>query len=103
MNGMMGWSGTFSDMSALTVIFCPSAGTWMCWKVVIGKGVSVAAKQGSTGESGVSGMACGRQARAVQMVHFKGCCSDAGAQRGTCAQGTPNTSLKTCGGAVRVR
>jgi hypothetical protein len=31
MNGMIGWSGTLSDMSALTVIFWPSAGTLMCW------------------------------------------------------------------------
>jgi hypothetical protein len=27
----MGWSGTFRDMSALTVIFWPSEGTLMCW------------------------------------------------------------------------
>jgi len=31
MKGMIGWSGTLSDMSALTVIFWPSAGTLMCW------------------------------------------------------------------------
>jgi hypothetical protein len=27
----MGWSGTFKDVSALTVIFWPWAGTLMCW------------------------------------------------------------------------
>jgi hypothetical protein len=31
MYGMIGSSGTLSDMSALTVIFWPRAGTWMCW------------------------------------------------------------------------
>src|SRR4051812_20177253 len=31
MYGMMGWSGTFRDMSALTVIFLPWLGTLMCW------------------------------------------------------------------------
>ncbi|MBA4006503.1 MAG: hypothetical protein C0477_24070 [Delftia sp.] len=36
---MMGWSGTFNDMSALTVIFWPSAGTWMCWKRFMGTGL----------------------------------------------------------------
>ena len=34
MKGMMGSSGTLSDMSALTVIFWPLAGTWMCWYMV---------------------------------------------------------------------
>src|SRR3954462_5189947 len=31
MYGMMGWSGTFRDMSGLTVIFWPWLGTLMCW------------------------------------------------------------------------
>src|SRR4051794_9105206 len=31
MYGMIGWSGTFRDMSALTVIFWPWLGTLMCW------------------------------------------------------------------------
>jgi hypothetical protein len=31
MNGMTGSSGTFRELSALTVIFLPWEGTLMCW------------------------------------------------------------------------
>jgi hypothetical protein len=31
MKGMIGWSGTLSEKSGLTVIFSPPAGTCMCW------------------------------------------------------------------------
>jgi hypothetical protein len=47
---MMGWSGTFSEKSALTVIFWPAAGTLMCWYMVERVSSGTAGRAGGPGQ-----------------------------------------------------